>query len=188
MPRLFISIPIPQNIRWTLAAIAEEDLPRLPLGSRVTPSGQIHLTLLFLGEVAEKYQARIIEIARGVVGALPAPQIIIDRLSYGPGPVNPRMLWAVIKPESEQALGVISVALVKKLENEGIPFFIETGRAFRGHVTLVRFPEGGVGTLPELDDRLDFKFVAVRAELVRSTLLGGGPVYEIVDSFGFLGR
>lgn len=185
MPRLFISIPVPQNICWALQAIAEEYLPKLPHESKVSPVEQFHFTLLFLGEIEEKYIPQIEEVITRVVAAHSPPQIKIDRLVYGPMFSNPRMLWAMADKDSSVAMGKMAAAFVAELKRGEISFFHEANRDFTAHITLARWDMPAAANLPGLDERLDFSFMPQNAELVESELSRNGAIHKTLSTFEF---
>jgi 2'-5' RNA ligase len=183
MPRLFISISLPQNIRWMLQAVTEEYLPKLPRGAVGSPNEQYHFTLLFLGEVEEKFVPQVAEVMRQIAFSRKSFKISINRLVYGPTTMNPRMLWALADEASSATMGEIGGEIARGLRNRAIPFFAEANRDFTAHITLARWSGAEGVVLPELDERLDLSFMPIAVELVESVLGRGGAMHTVREIF-----
>jgi len=124
--RLFVALPLPEDLQDRLAALAEP----LP-GVRWLPPENLHVTLRFIGDV-EGHQAREIdaELARVEMPAFPAAMRGIE--CHGNGG-KARMLWVGI--ESDGALATLQGRVEAALRRAGFP---PEGRKFRPHVTLAR--------------------------------------------------
>jgi len=124
--RLFVALPLPEDLQDRLAALAEP----LP-GVRWLPPENLHVTLRFIGDV-EGHQAREIdaELARVEMPAFPAAMRGIE--CHGNGG-KARMLWVGI--ESDGALATLQGRVEAALRRAGFP---SEGRKFRPHVTLAR--------------------------------------------------
>jgi RNA 2',3'-cyclic 3'-phosphodiesterase len=126
MNRLFIAIPLPQEVRRTLASLARS-LPH----SQAVAEEQIHLTLRFLGEVDG---ARQLDIA-GCLGdiRLPSFSLCLKGVGIFPPRGMPRVVWAGVTPWEE--LLTLRATLEKELFAVGIAR--EKSR-FTPHITLAR--------------------------------------------------
>lgn len=127
MPRLFIAIDLPKQVCWDLARLLGEP----PRGVRPVRAGQLHLTLHFLGDVADEAHA-----------ALPAA---LARVTFDPFTIairgtgvfpprgRPTVLWAGVADSAPLTAlhGGIGVAL------ESCGLAIER-RPYVPHVTLAR--------------------------------------------------
>ena len=165
--RLFFALwPPPATVaalaRWAAQA-------QLLTGGRLTRPESIHLTLAFLGEVAEERVGDVIRAARNVRGA--RHKLPIERAKiWG----HNRIVW--IGPESTPAaLESLHEVLREQLLGEG--FQIEA-RAFAAHVTLIRNAcKTSLPLLPALDWPVD-EFTLVRSRLSRK-----GSTYEVAARF-----
>ncbi len=143
-------------------------------GGKPTPPEGIHLTLAFLGEVAETRVANAITAAKKARGE---PHFL---------PIELAKVWAHnsivwVGPErTPPALDALTRALRAQLQAEG--FAIES-RPFAAHVTLVRKAHRAA-RLPPLP-RLEWPVEELT--LVRSKLLRNGSSYEIIERIGLAG-
>jgi 2'-5' RNA ligase len=123
--RLFVAVEIPQKVRQRLAVLGG-GVP----GARWMNDGQLHLTLRFIGEVAENVAHDIDD----ALISLRAPAFTLELAGVGEfGGKIPRALWAGVRPND--AL----VHLQKKVETALQRIGLEPEpRKFSAHVTLAR--------------------------------------------------
>jgi 2'-5' RNA ligase len=123
--RVFVSIDPPAGIRRKLAGWVP-DSPAV----RKTEPGQIHLTLLFLGEQSESSTQGIIDIL-GRVRFEPF-YLTITGLGAFPDTSNPSVIWAGVafSPELTRLQNEIEYRLSEYVPDEK--------RTFKPHITLAR--------------------------------------------------
>jgi RNA 2',3'-cyclic 3'-phosphodiesterase len=165
--RLFFALWPPDTSVSALAAWAEH--AQLLTGGRLTRPESIHLTLAFLGEVAEERVGDAIRAARSVRGA--RHLLPIERAKVWP---HNHIVW--VGPESTPpALESLHQMLCEQLLGEG--FHLEA-RPFAAHVTLIRNArKTALPPLPALHWPVD------EFTLVRSRLSQKGSSYEVVARF-----
>ena len=166
--RLFFAIWPPAATVAALAAWAAQ--ARILTGGRLTRSESIHLTLAFLGEVAEARIDDAIRAARSVRGTRHALPIELAKVW-----THNRVGW-VGPARTPVALQDLTDSLREKLLAEG--FAIES-RPFAAHVTLLRKARdaSGLPPLPAVQWPVD------EFTLVRSRLSQKGSGYEVVARF-----
>lgn len=125
--RLFTAIDLPRNVCWRLARLPG----RPPHGVRPVSPGTIHLTLHFLGDVADDRRAALGEALRRV--QLAKFTITIRGTGVFPPSGRPAILWAGVTATSpltelHEALGVAIAACGLAVEH----------RPYVPHVTLAR--------------------------------------------------
>ena len=130
--RLFVAIDIDASIRQRLDAYARAMKPRVP-GVRFVAAGNYHVTLKFLGEVAE---ARLPEV-RSALEAIRYPLFSLDVCGVGffPNEHAPRVFWAGI--ECAELAG-----LAQLVQQAFEPLGFTPEREFRAHLTLARNGSG----------------------------------------------
>ncbi|KAA1171922.1 RNA 2',3'-cyclic phosphodiesterase [Marinobacter salinexigens] len=177
MPRLFLGLELPASVKAQLLRVAGETSGLE--GARWQSAGQLHLTLVFLGEVAD---ARLPEVVTSLEG-LSLPMFDLDVCSLGcfGSASAPHNLWAGIEPE--EPLAALHHELRTRLE--GIGFAFES-RRFRPHITLARFHRrrGSVEAL--LGNWRGSEFGAFPAEAVslfQSKLRPDGSEYSVIERF-----
>src|SRR5215510_15157292 len=101
--RTFIAIEIPSEIKSALAALQTE-LRRAGADVSWTKPENMHLTLKFLGEVAEK---RVVEVEKVclTLGDESRPfTLMLNDTGVFPNTRQPRVLWAGLSGEIEKAV------------------------------------------------------------------------------------
>lgn len=188
--RLFVALAIPREVKETLAALRGELEPGLPALRWVRPEG-IHLTLAFLGEVAENRLETIRTALAGCLGELAPMELETEGVGVFPHLRAPRVFWVGI-PRPPAMLPRLQRQVEEALAGLG---FQPEGRAFRPHLTIGRFRRslrrnelGLLETVLERDVRRPFGLIPVqRLSLFRSTLLPAGAVYEEVGGWPLSG-
>jgi len=130
--RLFVAIDIDESIRQRLDDYARAMKPRVP-GVRFVAAGNYHVTLKFLGEVAE---TRLPEI-QSALAAIQFPSFSLDVRGVGffPNAHAPRVFWVGI--ESTQLAG-----LAQLVQQAFEPMGFDAEQEFRAHLTLARNGSG----------------------------------------------
>jgi 2'-5' RNA ligase len=142
----------------------------------------IHLTVKFLGDVADKDVPAIKEALAGV----PFAPMVFRISGFGafPGMDRPRVIWAGLEP------GEVIVELHEEVESALTGLGFQKDRDFSPHLTIGRvrdvsdlslFSEFFSSVRP-LANEQTFRIEALR--LKRSVLTPSGPVYSDVASFG----
>lgn len=175
--RLFIAIQLNPEIRRELSHLKER-IKGIE-GIRWVKSENIHLTLIFLGEVEEDRVEAIKRAMReGIKGFLPF-SIRPKGLGVFPHPRNVRVIWVGIEPKEKVV--VLQQRLEKELRKAGFSF---EKRRFEPHLTL--------GRAKRLQNREDFfkimkeinkidlssSLKVEEIELIQSRLTPQGPIYQ----------
>ena len=135
MPRLFAAIELGAD---ALRRVADEQsrLAETIRGSsaRWTKRDQLHITLVFMGEVSDERAGQIVEIMRV---AIPHSPFRFELGGIGAFPPHgaPRVLWIGVKSGAESIVRVQEM-VVDRLENVGVE---QEQRPFSPHVTLARW-------------------------------------------------
>lgn len=130
MPRLFIALPVPEDISDDLSAL-QSGVP----DARWVPAENLHVTLCFAGEVQGATMRDLEEELADIAGP-PFPVAIAGVEQFSTGK-QPRVLVATV--ERSDRLSWLQQKVSTVARNCGIE--IER-RKFRPHVTLARFPNG----------------------------------------------
>jgi len=180
--RLFVALNLPDQVRRALwdAAAPVRDLG-LPV-RWVSPEG-IHLTLKFLGDVADEQEPELrAALTRAAGGGRPLP-VAVRGFGVFPDYVRPRVIWAGLDPDPALEL------LQHRVEREFGPLGFPTeGRPFHPHLTLGRAARearprdfhGLAGALEAL--RYDDTALVGSVDLMQSVSRGGGMVYQVRHS------
>lgn len=126
MPRLFISVDLPDDIKKALSALGQ-GLP----GVRWLRPEHLHLTIRFIGEVDEVVFATIRE---GLTGEGLAPFAChLQGVGYFPPRGRPRVIWAGV--HAEAGLFALQARVESDLRRIGLP---PEEKKFVPHITLAR--------------------------------------------------
>jgi 2'-5' RNA ligase len=137
--RLFVGIPVPLDIAQRLHAAARSCFPPLDAERlRFTGASDLHMTLVFLGDVAE---GSIPALEDALTKALPrhaAVELSIAGSGAFPSPARPRVLWAGVAAR-EGALTELRDECVRCARDTSPPVAARDSEGpFRAHVTLAR--------------------------------------------------
>ncbi|MCW5745806.1 MAG: RNA 2',3'-cyclic phosphodiesterase [Alphaproteobacteria bacterium] len=127
MPRLFVALPLPDDIADDLAAL-QEGIP----DATWVPAENFHLTLAFIGDVNGSLQHDIADALATIDGPVLDLEIAgVDHFVEGR---TPKVLYAAVT--LTEALTRLQERINTVLRGEGIRL---DRRRFRPHVTLARF-------------------------------------------------
>lgn len=175
--RLFFALWPSHTAAEKLAATATEAARRI--GGRATRRETLHLTLAFLGEVADEHVPHLCGLATGL--SAPAFRLRVDLPGYWR---RNRLFWAGCR-DVPAPLEALAGELRDRLGTAG--FAVGNGeRPFTPHVTLVR-------KVPEIDPNVALPSVepvewwCSDCVLVRSLLSESGPSYEPLARFTLSG-
>ncbi len=175
MLRLFVGVDIPYNQELdTLVKLVKSSGADL---KPVDPEN-MHITLLFIGEVPESS----LDDVKSAVSSVVFPRFTVRLAGLGafPNAFRPRVVWVGVR-EGQETLKSIHDQLVKNLKARGIR--PEDEKEFSPHLTLARV-KGSVGSLPQLimkyhDFEVGTKEVS-SIKLFKSTLTPKGPIYDVL--------
>lgn len=182
--RSFLAFELPPEIKDQVRLVSE-GLKRSSLDIRWVRPDNIHLTIVFLGDVQERDISAIGREAGKVCGGFHPFEIHLKGLGLFPDRRRPRVLWLGYDGDIERMTSLRDV-LQERLSAFEIK---EEKRPFKPHLTLGRFRNPGKSD-PGLDDTLnrhgDFSSPSFRVNelvLFKSELRPQGPEYTRLDSW-----
>ena len=187
--RSFLAFELPPEIKETLSHISQE-MRKTSLDVRWVKPGNIHLTMVFMGNVPVGHVEPIGEAAEKVCQLYGPFAISLKGAGVFSSRRNPRVLWTGMEGDLDR-MSCFRDALQKHLKPFGIK---QEKRPFRPHLTIGRFRKGAKpGT--HLDDLL-FKYqdltspVCTLKELAlfKSDLKPGGAVYSELKAWPLIGE
>lgn len=166
--RLFFGIPLSAPLRTRLSKEMSrwEELPLLPVRKE-----HLHVTVLFLGFVADEDVAEASDIAREICAEHEPFDLFFDGIVAAPDEEQPKMVWLS---------GGESDAL-RDLRNDFVGAFSERASdslRFRPHVMLAKLKRNAFAKLPEKERQRIFRSVALSEPVSSVTLfesVGSGP-------------
>lgn len=139
MARLFYAIPLPSAVQQEVAGMAASVLPAHIF--RTVPAANIHITLVFLGEIPDEDVTRSVSILDSLeesaqqFGGAEYPgkrNLVIGGAGAFPRLEAPRVVWIGV-PEGTHLLTAVHGTLVESLTAANLPF---DRKPFRPHVTI----------------------------------------------------
>lgn len=176
--RLFIAIEIPEEIKVYIDGILS-NIDNKTNKIRPVNKNNIHLTLKFLGEI----QLNQLELIKEYLHKITFENfsINLDKIGVFPSEKYIKVIWVGLKPEQ----------LIIKLQNdidEALKKLFDRENKFASHLTLarVKYIENKKQFINELNGlKIENKKIEINNfRLIKSTLTGKGPIYEVVEVFG----
>ena len=182
--RSFFAIELPDDIRNAISGDIIAPLKRIPAKVRYVAPQNIHLTIKFLGNISPKIVSDISSAAADAAKSILPISLRIDSIGTFGGR-NLRIIWLGIGGEIEK---------LKKLHDEIEKICSPAGispddKKFSPHITIgrVKFFAHTEKLLAKIKilsiKSLDFS--AKELILFKSKLTPNGPIYNIVEKFGF---
>jgi len=181
--RLFVALEIPSAVRENLATLlaSMRSITREP---RWVRAENLHVTLKFLGEIAE---GKVEAVRRALEGIRSDKPIALEfrGLGFFPNEKHPRVFWAGMEPPPN--LKALAADIEETMEKLEIP---RAKREFSPHLTLARFERPRLpGALQKLiADNQQRGFGSLRTNefhLIQSKLKPAGAEYTTVATFRF---
>lgn len=170
--RTFIALEIPDLMRWEVAEFARQ-LEKHVNGRFITPDNY-HVTLAFLGDVAERDIALAVDVLESACADRPAPLLSCDGLGKF-GNANDATLWLGLA--TTDALADFAETVRDDLAARDISF---DEKPFRPHITIARRASISKAALPPLP--FPESAHACAATLFKSELDSDGAIYMPIHS------
>jgi RNA 2',3'-cyclic 3'-phosphodiesterase len=205
--RLFVAISLPETVKVEIEKAQRQLRDALPGDFvRWTKREQFHLTLNFLGDVAEARVGELIEVLREACRPFSALRLRAERIGFFPDVRFPSVIWAWVHDE-KVALVSLQQGIKAKSGNFVMAKSAQPGstgvvaasseninppagrrrsqeEAFVGHITLGRIQNIKRPQAEALEklalgmvDTIFGEWTADKVELIRSELLSGGSRY-----------
>jgi len=184
--RVFVALALPAERAAALAAAAAETLPAAAF--RLARADGLHLTLVFLGDVA---RPRLAELARALEEAaapLAPPELELAATGAFPAARAARVLWAGVRERVPGRLAAARAGVLAACARVGLAPPASEEARFHPHVTLAR-PRRPETAAPAAFLALapTGPFVAEAAVLFESTRGAGAQHYLPLARAGFRG-
>ncbi|HKW62114.1 MAG TPA: RNA 2',3'-cyclic phosphodiesterase [Candidatus Acidoferrum sp.] len=181
--RLFVALEIPSAVRENLATLLAS-MRAITKEPRWVRAENLHVTLKFLGEVAEG-KGDAVRSALGKIRSDNAVSMEFHRLGFFPNEKHPRVFWAGMEASSN--LKTLAGDIETAIEKLGIP---REKREFAPHLTLARFerprlPEALRELIAENQQRAFGSLHTNQFHLIQSKLKPTGAEYTTLATFQF---
>ncbi len=177
--RTFIAVDIGDALRQR-TALLQQKLARLSADVKWVEESNMHITLLFLGEVNELDLVPICRILKEQTKGFPAFTLEIGGLGAFPTPRRPKILWTGVKEGADELKRLHQVLEQPLLE---LGCYRREDRAYSPHLTLGRLTEEDEAWGPIIAKHADWDGGSVQIDkilVMSSELRRSGPVYTVV--------
>jgi 2'-5' RNA ligase len=175
--RIFLAVELPKTGLATLAGFREA---HAGLDVRWTIEENLHLTVLFIGDVFARQLPLMAVDAQAVAAEFSAEPIHLRTLDWAPARDPARMIWCAgdagpgWQTFVDDVAGALNIATSQK------------GGRWRPHVTVARCEPAQRKLLPEIRTPVNIQWTPKELLLVESTLRRGAPpVYKVINEFPF---
>ncbi len=181
MLRLFIAVELEEALRQLVSSLVEP-LRRTGADVKWVQTGNLHMTLKFLGDVPEESLGVVVDTAKRALAAFGRFEIGLGGVGTFPPAGKPRVIWIGLEDARGQ-LAAMSSSLEKAFAAVGFP---AEERPFKGHLTLgrVRSPKGVERLRPLIAGAAvpaGKRMTVEKVLLFRSVLTAAGPIYTVLD-------
>ncbi len=173
--RIFIAINLPEYIKKELIS-EQEKWQELPV--KRTKKDNLHITLIFIGQVEDSKILEIGKITKDVIINHRPFSINLYNICYGPpGIIPPKMVWAMGEKNKELR------AIKKDLENA---LLNSENRDFSPHITLGRIKQWEWQRIepeerPEINENISLSFEVNSIDIMESQLKRTGAEYLVLE-------
>lgn len=177
--RLFIALPVSEEVREAVAQVVRE-LRLARADVKWVETYNLHMTIKFLGEVAEEEIGRLRSELADAAADIKAPKFTIGKPGFFPNKSHPRVLWLGLN-------GDVSLADELGRRVDLALGFKEEKRSW--HITLGRFRsernmEGLLALIPEVLRSIQgLGWTCEHYSLLESRLTPKGPVYTELERY-----
>jgi RNA 2',3'-cyclic 3'-phosphodiesterase len=192
--RSFVAVPLPGQIQADVLAAARKLAPVLPGVKWSRKVENLHITVKFLGQVAEDRLERFGDALGGalVAAALPRLRLAVRGIGAFPAARKASVIWAGVVADGEPADGLARVSEVVETVAGKVGLGVgasEPSRPFRAHVTVGRHRDG-VDARAALAAWTDHTFGTVTVDEVHvyESRLGGEGSSYVLRSRALLGQ
>jgi RNA 2',3'-cyclic 3'-phosphodiesterase len=176
--RLFVAVPLPEALKAALRSYQQVYRHKI---IRFVPEDNLHLTLHFIGEVAEAAVPELQQKLTRVAAAHAPFTLTFQETAPGPKLRSPRLIWT--RFEEHPDFSALSTTLCQALEAAPGAY----GK-FIPHITIARLRQerGKLPDLPVLREKNIPDLAVHRFALWQSKLQSPHPVYSIVAEYALM--
>jgi 2'-5' RNA ligase len=182
MIRSFIAIETPKDIIDNIGVLQTRLKPSLGNLVRWVAIENMHLTLIFLGEVKEDFLNKVMEQLTSVVKMVMPFEANINGLGAFPSQRSPRIIWIGMDKGKNEVID-LQTKVEKSLKTIG---YKPEDRKFHPHLTIGRVKSVIKDSTKIFDNNYTSRNFPVKSiVLFKSTLRPQGPIYEKLEEFHF---
>lgn len=181
--RTFIAVEVGRALRGQLAEL-QETLARSADAVKWVEEENLHVTLLFLGDVDDRAVIDVCRSAGRVCASVPSFQLRVEGVGAFPNAQRPRTIWAGVGTGAEELValhGALETALID------LGCYRREERRFTPHITLGRVTNESVtDQLPEALAKqagwVGGECEVAKVLVMSSQLTPRGPIYSVMST------
>ncbi|MDD5177662.1 MAG: RNA 2',3'-cyclic phosphodiesterase [Candidatus Nanoarchaeia archaeon] len=174
--RVFVAVEIPEEIKKQIYDLQGEVSSR-EAKVRWVAKKNLHLTLVFLGELPEKKVEEIKELLKSIKHK--SFKVSVNEIGFFPDKQKPRVVWIGLEPEKD------ILDLQSKVDGELLSYSMDKDQKFKAHVTIGRINE--IKDKDKFFDKMNVKikgeFIVNEFLLISSVLSKDGPKYRVLERY-----
>ena len=175
--RTFVAIELPNDIRRAIHKLVNRLVP-IANHIRWVDQENMHLTLVFLGDVEDRSVHAACQAVARACAAVEPFQVTVQGIGVFPKPEKPRVIWVGLELGVEE-ITWLREQIAKQLDTVGFQFDWK----FSPHITIGRVGHGRfddhavIAKSAEYVDTPFGEFVVNEVAVISSTLERSGPIY-----------
>jgi 2'-5' RNA ligase len=174
--RVFVAVEIPEEIKKQIYDLQRE-ISSKEAKVRWVAKKNLHLTLVFLGELSEKKVEEIKELLKSI--KYKSFKVSVNEIGFFPDKQKPRVVWVGLGPEKD------ILDLQSKVDGELLSYSMDKDQSFKAHITIGRINE--VKDKDKFFDKMNVKitgsFEVNEFLLISSVLSKDGPKYRVLERY-----
>lgn len=180
--RIFIAIPLEEDLQEKVIAWKEEFTRKTGMSFRWLDPKGLHITLVPPWQAKDREIESIKHILTQAIQPIMPFEIVFRKISYGPDPRNPRLVWA--EGETPPDILLLKDRIEKTLIAARMPITVEK-RPLKLHATLARFRPETFSSfkIKELNEEVHWYSMASSVAIMQSILQIGGAEYSVIERF-----
>jgi len=177
--RCFIAINLPEEIKSKLEKLIDELKKYYKTSIRGTEIENLHLTLHFLGDLAENQIQQVQQILDFKTKGFRQTQLLTDKIGAFPDLNQPRIIYLDCRQPNGYSLAKLQLGIAQALNKIGIQ---TDNRPWTPHLTLARVKQAIIFK-PEKFTMPALQIPMISIELMSSQLNADGPEYKVISNF-----
>lgn len=173
--RFFIALEIPKENLAEFQAI-QSRLHTLIPQARLTALDKIHLTLAFLGEMADSLKGNLTQIIKDAASGIPPFGVTPAYIDGFPNVHHPKVLWVGVKGEIDKI-----IILRERIKDNLTKFNPDTDeRRFTPHITIAKLNHNitiSLSVEEQLQQTMQYTFTSMKISSIK--------LFESIPSEGF---
>jgi 2'-5' RNA ligase len=184
MIRTFLAFDIPESHRIECFRLIQRGLKFYPQGIKWVEQQNLHITLLFLGEIEDNDTHIVVDLLEKYADIFPQLHLTNARVNWN-SISKPQTLWVEYDITNQNELNRILKQYKKELRSK-LPYLDFDNKDFLCHLTLGRIKQKiNIEKWQVYNEIVNSNFALNEISLYESILYSTGPVYKCLAKFDY---